>query len=133
VSVTLVIPHAKRMRRIILSRPTKIFLHYLINGKIFRKDVIKHTICTLIFSRTSTQTFLVLRRIERDIIINVHIAWCKFPLFLLDFNQNCIFLVSFRKKKIPQISNYTKTREVGAEIFHASRRKDAQTDKDERT
>ena len=53
-----------------------------------------------------------------------------FPLFLLDFNQNCIFLIYFRKKKPPQISDYTKTHEVGAECFHAGRRKDAKTDKD---
>ena len=49
---------------------------------------------------------------------------------MIDFNQNCIFLIYIRRKKTPQISDYTKTREAGAECFHAGRRKDAQADKD---
>jgi hypothetical protein len=47
VSVALVIQHAMRMRRIILSSVTLValqyFPHYLINGMIFGKNVIDHT------------------------------------------------------------------------------------------
>jgi hypothetical protein len=55
VSVALVIQHAMRMRRIILSSVTLValqyFPHYLINAMIFGKNVIDHT-CILIFSKT---------------------------------------------------------------------------------
>ena len=39
------------------------------------------------FSTTFTETFLILRRAEQDIIINVHMSSCKVPLFLSDFNE----------------------------------------------
>jgi hypothetical protein len=36
----------------------------------FWKKVIEHKMCVLIFSTTLPETFLILRRIEQDIIIN---------------------------------------------------------------
>jgi len=46
----------------------------------------------------------------------------KVPLFLSDFSETGIFLVRFSKNF--QISNFVKTRRVGAEIFHADGRTD---------
>jgi hypothetical protein len=37
----------------------------------------------LIFSTTLSKTFLILRRNERDIIKNVYLSSCKFPLLLV--------------------------------------------------
>ena len=48
----------------------------------FQEKVIEHKMCVLIFSTILSETFLILRRTQRDIIINVH----TFLLFLSDFN-----------------------------------------------
>jgi len=61
-----------------------IFQHHLINGTISeKKKVIDHKIRVFIFSTNLSATFLILRRIERDIIINVHPFPCKVTLILL--------------------------------------------------
>jgi hypothetical protein len=44
-----------------------------------------------------SETFLVLRRIERDIIINVYRACVKYPLFLSDFDYTRTFSTDLRK------------------------------------
>jgi hypothetical protein len=41
----------------------------------------------VIFSTNLTETFLILRRIQRDIFINVYTIYVKDPLFLSDFNK----------------------------------------------
>ena len=45
----------------------------------------------------SSKTFLILRRTERDIIINVRRSSCKVPLLLADFNETLIFLQILEK------------------------------------
>jgi len=42
----------------------------------FRKILIEHKMCVLIFSEISSETFVILRRIQRDIIIKVHRSSC---------------------------------------------------------
>ena len=51
--------------------------------------------------------------------IGLHV---KYGLFLSDFDGTWIFLASFSKNT--QISNFTKIRPVGAELFHVDRRTD---------
>jgi len=58
--------------------------HYLINGTIFRK-VIEFKESVLIFSTNLLQLFLILRKIQSDIIITVHKSSRKVPLILLIF------------------------------------------------
>jgi hypothetical protein len=53
---------------------------------------------TLIFPQLSRETFLILRRIERDVAINVRIH-VNCPLFLSDFKETWNFLDRFSKKK----------------------------------
>jgi hypothetical protein len=51
----------------------------------------------LIFFTTLSETFLILRRNERNMIkmyIGLH---AKYPLFLSDFNENWLFSTDFRK------------------------------------
>jgi len=45
--------------------------HYLINGKIFGENDIEYIKCVFIFSATLSEVFLILRRIQRYIVINV--------------------------------------------------------------
>jgi hypothetical protein len=75
--------------------PDNIFPHYLITGTI-KKRLFK-TKCVLISSTNLFETFLFLRRTERDtskIYIRFHV---KCPLFLSDFNKRRIFSTVFRK------------------------------------
>jgi hypothetical protein len=62
VYVALVISHAMRMRHIVVYN---IFPHFLINGTIFEKQLLK-TKCVLIFSTNLSEIFLILRTNERD-------------------------------------------------------------------
>ena len=54
------------------------------------------------------------------------ISWTINCLILVMHGTTMKFLVRFSKN--PQISNFTKTRPLGAQLFHADRRKSAKTD-----
>jgi len=56
-----------------------------------KKTFIEHKMSVVIFSTTLSETFLILQRTERDMIINVYRSSAKYPLFLLDFNRTSIF------------------------------------------
>ena len=108
-SVAWVIQQALHMRCLILSSLTclllyHIFPHYLINGTVFDKKLF-NTKCLFWFSlRLLYETFLIRRRIQRDIIINVQRSSYKLPLFLSDFTETWIFSTDFRKILKYQIS-----------------------------
>ena len=63
------------------------------------------------------ETFLILRKIQRDTIINVHRFSCNVPVMLLRFEINLAFFSRQIFPKKPQISNFVKFRPVGAEMF----------------
>jgi hypothetical protein len=85
-SVALVIQHAKRMRRIILSSAVCLAVLYFsaLSHKRydFRKKVTEHKTCVLILLKLLAEIFLILRRKQRD-IINVHRSSCKVPDILV--------------------------------------------------
>ena len=54
-----------------------IFPHYLINGKIFGEKLSENKMCVLIFSTIFAKTFLIPRRFQGDIIINVDTCLCE--------------------------------------------------------
>jgi hypothetical protein len=71
--------------------------------------------------------FHILRRIQRDTIINVPGSSCNVPVILVRFERNLNFLDRFSKNT--HISNLKKIRPVGAELFHSDRQTDRQTDR----
>ena len=61
------------------------FSHYLINGKIFEKKLLNKK-CVFLFSlQVLSKTFLILRIIQRDIIINVKKCSCEVSVILVGF------------------------------------------------
>jgi len=51
----------------------------------------------LIFSTALPDIFLILRRIKRDVIINVRRSSCKIPVIVVGFYRNLNFLEKFSK------------------------------------
>ena len=69
-----------------------IFPLYSINGTIFekkKKTIIEHKICVGFSIKLLSETFLILRRNERDMINKIRIIGLrvKYLLFLSDFNE----------------------------------------------
>jgi hypothetical protein len=58
------------------------FRHFLINGKIFGNKLLQIK-CAFWFSlQLLFETFIILRRIQRDIVINIETSSCKAPVIL---------------------------------------------------
>jgi hypothetical protein len=89
VSVALDIQHAKGMHRITLSPvdcPALPYFSTLSHKRHdFMKKVIEHKMCVLILSTILSKTFLILRRNERDMVINIHMSSCKVPVMPVKF------------------------------------------------
>jgi hypothetical protein len=123
VFVALVIQHAQRMRRIILSSVDcpAVPNFYTLPQHDFRKSIK----CVVWFSRQRLSgTFLILRIIQRD-IINVHRSWRKVPVFLARFEKKIVFFDRFF-----EIYLYIKFHENpprGSRVFHVGRQTDRQT------
>ena len=83
VSVALVIQHAMRTHRIILSSvayPAVLYFFTLSHkSHDIRKKVVEHKMCVLIFS-TPFVKFFFLRRINRYAATNVHWSSCEVPV-----------------------------------------------------
>jgi hypothetical protein len=79
------------MRHVILSSAVSLALKYFSTSSHkrhdFREKVIEYKMCVLIFSTNLSETSLILRIIQRDIIINVNMSSSEVPLFLLDFQK----------------------------------------------
>jgi hypothetical protein len=75
-----------------------------------------------LFLQLLSETFFILRRIERHMIKNAYWCSCKVPVIRFRFYWSLNFLHTFSKST--QISNFMKIRPVGVELFHADRRTD---------
>jgi hypothetical protein len=136
VSVAFVIQHAERMRLGISSSVLCLALPYCstLSHKLhdFRKKKKWLNIKCVFWSTLQLlpETFLVLRRIQWDIMIKVYRSSCKigYPLVLSNFNETWIFLDRFSKNT--RISNFMKIRPVGGEMVHAGGWTDRPTDKE---
>jgi hypothetical protein len=117
VSVALVIQHAKHMYCIILSSVACLAPWYFYWTKNVFWFSLQHV----------PKTFLTLRRIQGDIIINVNTFSCKIPVILVRFEWNLNLLNRFLKNII--ISNFTKLLQVR---LKCSMWTDGQTDRHEK-
>jgi hypothetical protein len=95
VSVASVIQHAKCMRRIILPSVACMEIPYFATlshkRQHFRKKLLNMK-CVLILSTNLPETILILRRIQRDIIIKIHRSSGRVPAilvicYLFEFSQ----------------------------------------------
>jgi len=86
-------------------------------------------VCFVLLYNFGSKTFLILRRIQRDIIINVHSSSCKVlvVIVMVSCDLNYILNIFSTNTKIP---NFIKIRPAGGEMFHADidRQTDRQTD-----
>jgi len=116
-------PYAMHMCHIVIcGLYNNFFPHYLTNGTILEKTLL-NTKCVFWFSvQLLSETCFILRRNERDIIKNVYQSSCKVPDIFIGFEWNLSFL--HRSSKHTQISNFTKIRPVGSQLFHADGRTD---------
>jgi hypothetical protein len=101
-----VFQHAQRMRRVVMW---PLWLYHIFSkisykGNDFQKRVIDRKMCVLIFSTTLSETFLILRRFQRDIVIYVHRSSCKIPVILIRFKEILTFSADFRQRVKYQIS-----------------------------
>jgi hypothetical protein len=60
-------------------------------------EVIEHEMCILTFSTILSETFLILRRIKRDVTINVYRSSRKVPVFTLRLKINLNYLDVFSR------------------------------------
>jgi hypothetical protein len=97
VSVAVVIQHAKRLRLMILSSVACLalcvfFQRFLINGTIFG-EVNEYRI--LFSLEMLSETFLILKIIQRDIILDILRSSCKVPIILVRFEETQNFSADF--------------------------------------
>jgi hypothetical protein len=78
------------------------FFHNMSQTARFLEKILKK--CVFIFCIILSETFLILKIIQRDIIIKLHRSLFKYLLFLSDFNETWIFSTDFRKILSYQIS-----------------------------
>ena len=108
------------------ARLYSVFPRYIINGTIFEKKKLQNTKCVFWFSlQFMPEIFLMLRRTGGGTIIQVCWSPCKVYVVLVIFQWNLFFSKYFRQNA--QISNFTKIRPVGAQLFRVGGRTDGQT------
>jgi hypothetical protein len=100
-----------------------------------RRIILSSVACLALPYTGISETFLTLRIIQRDTIINVETSSCIVSVILVRFY--CILNFLDRFSKNTQIPNFMKIRPVGDELFHADGRTETdgqrQTDRDRQT
>jgi hypothetical protein len=65
-----------------------VFVHYLIKARLSRRKVTELKMCFDFLCDFYLKTFLILWRIQRDIVISVETSSCKYPLILSGLNES---------------------------------------------
>ena len=99
-----------------------IFPHYLINSTIFGEKLL-NTKCVFWFSvQLLSETFLILRGNERDMIKNVYRSSCKVPVtlvgFVMKFELSRLIFEKYSKAK------FNENPSSGSQSFHADGHRD---------
>ena len=124
-SVVLVIQYAKRTRGIIIQCHMqavwlyRILPHYLINYTIFWERSLNLIRVFSFFLQGSSETFPILRRIQRNIIRMVHRYSCKVPVIPIRFQSKLEFPQHiFEKYSNIKFQNnpYSKSGKTGRQI-----------------
>jgi hypothetical protein len=89
--------------------------HIISYTALFKENLLPVKFVFLFYLQLLTETFLIQRRIKRD-IINRHTYSCRAPVILDRFEPNSNFLDRFSKNT--QISNFMEIRLVETELFH---------------
>jgi len=121
-TVASVIQHVKRTRHIIVPSVARLeiacFFTLFHERQDFRKHVAENKIFVLIFSTILSETFIILRRIRRDIFINVNRSSCNITRYYCQILMTLEFYG--QRLENTQIPNFIKkTRPVTDELFHA--------------
>ena len=82
--VALGIQHAKRMR-IVARLAVQSFPILFHKRHCLRKNYVEHKMCTIIFYKTLSETFLILRRIQLYMTKNLNWSSCKVAVILVRF------------------------------------------------
>ena len=82
--VALLIYYATRRRHVFCGLSVSTFSTLSHKRHDFRKKGAEHKMCVLIVSTTPFETFLILRRIQRDVVINVE-TYYKVPVIFVIF------------------------------------------------
>jgi len=98
-----------RMRRIVICCLSGSTLFFQFTSQTARFSGgggdIEYKMCAFIFTTTLPETFLILRKTEREMIKKTYIGLHgNYPLSLSDFNETGIFSTDFRKILEYQIS-----------------------------
>jgi hypothetical protein len=103
---------------VICGRLYNIFPYYLIN-MFFQKELFNIKYAFWFSLQILSETFLILRRNEREMI--THLCWssCKVPAILARFSWKLNFLDKFSEKTEICTQTFMKPHPVGAELFHA--------------
>jgi len=80
----------------------------------------EHKMCVLIFSTTFSETLLIQRKTEREIIRNVQWSSCQAPAIIAIFEWSFTFLDWFSTNT--QIPNLMKILSLEAKLFRANSR-----------
>jgi hypothetical protein len=102
--------------------PYNIFPLYLLNVRICGKPLLIIQCLLWISLQLLPEISLIIRRTERDVIINVHRSSIKVGDILVRLQWNLKFVNRFSKNT--QISSFMKIRPVGEQLYHADGRTD---------
>ena len=108
-NLAIVFPHAFRKRHIFirdLSGFCRIFPYYFI----FWKNLLNSHCLICLSLQIYFEIFIILRRIQPDVVIKVRTSSCEVAVILVRYGWNLIFLD--RYSKITQVSNFRKIFEI---------------------
>ena len=97
-------------------------LHYQTHGTIFGEMLLNIKCISWFSLQILSEKFIILRRNQRDTVINVKKYSCKVPVIRIILWWRFNFIHSFSKNN--QISNLMKILPAGAEFFHADEWRD---------